>query len=65
MVFGVESASGGRFLLVVDYLIEQGVHENDDLDILLDGLFQNMQFGLIDRIRILVVILQKLGVAGQ
>ena len=52
-------------MLVIDYLIEQRIHENDDLDILLDGLFQNMQFGLIDRVGFFVLRLYKLRIAGQ
>ena len=65
VVFGVKCSRRSRFLLVIDYLIEQRIHENDNLDILLDGLFQNMQFGLIDRVGFFVLRLYKLRIAGQ
>jgi uncharacterized membrane protein len=35
-----------RVLLVINYLIEQSVHENNDLNILFDGLFEYVRFGL-------------------
>lgn len=62
---GIESSCGGWLLLIIDYFVEQSVHENDDLYVLFDGLFEDVQLGLIDRIGLLVLTLDELRVARQ
>lgn len=51
---GVDGFAEGRILLVVDNLVEKGVHEDDDLDILLDGLLEDVRLGLKNRVALLI-----------
>ena len=54
IVFWIEGASESWFLLVVYYFIEEGVHEDDDLNIFFDGLFQDVGLWLVDWLGLLV-----------
>lgn len=65
MGFGVDGLAEGRILLIVDNLIEESVHEDDDLYILLDGLLEDVRLGLKNRVALLIFGLQKLRVARQ
>lgn len=59
MGLGVDGLAEGRILLVVHDLIEEGVHEDDDLYILLDGLLEDVRLGLKDRVALLILRFQK------
>lgn len=55
MRFGVDGLAEGRILLIVDNLIEEGVHEDDDLYILLDGLLEDVRLGFKNRVALLIL----------
>jgi hypothetical protein len=65
MRLGVDRLAERGILLVVHDLIEERIHEDDDLDILLDGFLEDVGLGLEDGVALLVLWLQELGVAGE
>lgn len=54
MCLGVDGFAEGRILLIVHNLIEKGIHEDDDLDIFLDGLLKDVRFGFKNRVTLLI-----------
>jgi hypothetical protein len=63
--FGVDRFGEGRFVLIVDDFVKQRIHVDDDLYVPLDGLFQDIQLGLVHGVGLLVLGLDEVRVARQ
>lgn len=65
MGLGIDTLTERRVLLVVYYLVEQRVHEDDDLNVLFNRLLQDVLLWLKNRVTFLVLRLDEIGVSRQ
>lgn len=65
MCLGIQRLAQRRILLVIHNLVEERVHEDDDLNVLLDCLLENVLLGLKHRIALLILRLDEFGVPRQ
>lgn len=55
MLLGIDSFTKRGVLLVIYNLIEQGIHEDDNLYVFLDGFFEDVGLGLEDWIALFIL----------
>jgi hypothetical protein len=60
---GIDALTERGILLVVDYLVEQRVHEDDDLNVLFYRLLQDVLLGLENGVAFFVLRLDEIGVS--
>jgi hypothetical protein len=65
MRLGIQRLAQRRILLVVYNLIEERVHEDDDLYVLLDSLLEYILLGLENRIALLILRLDEIRIPWQ
>ena len=65
MGLGIDALTERCILLVVYYLVEQRVHEDDDLNVLFYRLLQDVLLWLENRVTFLVLRLDEIGVSRQ
>lgn len=65
MSLGIQCLAERRVLLVVYNLIEKRIHEDDDLNVLLDGLLEYVLLGLENSIALLILRLDEFWISRQ
>jgi hypothetical protein len=65
MLFGIDTLAQWGILLIIDDLVEEGVHKDDDLYIFLYGFLQDVRLGLEYWITLFVFRLEEMRICRE
>jgi hypothetical protein len=65
MLFGIDTLAQWGILLIIDYLVEECVHKDDDLYIFLYGFLEDVRLGLEYWITLFVFRLEEMRICRE